>query len=83
MSWLNTGEITVTEAGAAGVSARDAEIKHDLGNAITVAKIDRHQAPMVPAAVHPAHQDNGLADISARKSPQLCDLFQPPKNSAT
>ena len=37
--------------------------KHHLGDAVSIAQIDEDRPTMVPAAVHPPHQDDGLADV--------------------
>ena len=49
--------------GAAVHSGSDVLMKYDLGDAIAVAQIDEDDASMIAPAVHPAHQDHGLAFI--------------------
>ncbi len=38
-------------------------MKHDLRDALTIAKVDEDHASVIAPAMHPAHQDYGLAFV--------------------
>ena len=56
-------------------------VKDHLGDAVAVAQVDEDDAAMIAAAVHPAHQDHGLAFVGGAQRSAVCVRRRSPRKS--